>query len=170
MRALRRPGRIAAATLALITAGFGPALGGTSNADALAVDVPHRSSGLQVASRDDAQLYYQAYRLIGSTVLNLSGERIGEVEDLVIDSTGKVTTVMVALNEQFDMDGSPVPISPYRAEVVSIADSNVTIIRVDMTHEELVQAQLTRLKSDARAPVSRETDRPEPWRQEDPLF
>ncbi len=174
MRVLRKPSRTDIAALLLIAAGTGSAIAAATAAPTMvetnAIKSPRAATGLQVAARDDAQIYYQAYRLIGSYVLNLSGERIGQVDDLVINNEGKVTQVLVALKESIDMDGSPVPISPYRAEVVSVAGSAVTVIRVDLTREEIVQAQLTRLKTDARAPVSRGTDRPDQWRHEDPLF
>ncbi len=170
MRLLKKPSRTDIAALALIAAGAGSAVAAPSVMETNTVDAPRAATGLQLAARDDTQLYYQAYRLIGSYVLNLSGERIGQVDDLIIDNEGKVTQVLIALKESTDMDGSPVPISPYRAEVVSVSGANVTVIRIDLTREELVQAQLTRLKSDARAPVSRGTDRPDQWRHEDPLF
>jgi len=174
MRVLRKPSRTDIAALLLIAAGTGSAIAAPATSSTVAAtDVataPPATAGVQVAARDDAQIYYQAYRLIGSYVLNLSGERIGQVDDLIINKEGKVTHMMVALKDSIDMDGSPVPISPYRAEVVSVAGSEVTVIRVDMTPEELVQAQLTRLKTDARAPVSRGTDRPDQWRHKDPLF
>ena len=173
MRVLRKPSRTDIAALLLIAAGTGSAIATPATSSTVAAtDVttaPQAATGYQVAARDDAQIYYQAYRLIGSYVLNLSGERIGQVDDL-INEEGKVTQMMVALKDSIDMDGSPVPISPYRAEVVSVAGSEVTVIRVDLTPEELVQAQLTRLKTDARAPVSRGTDRPDQWRHKDPLF
>lgn len=174
MRVRRKPSRTDIAALLLIAAGTGSAIAtpATSStvADASAATAPQAATGFQIAARDDAQTYYQAYRLIGSYVLNLSGERIGQVDDLVINEEGKITQMMVALKDSIDMDGSPVAISPYRAEVVSVVGSEVTVIRVDLTREELVQAQLMRLKTDARAPVSRGTDRPELWRHKDPLF
>lgn len=174
MRVSSKPSRTDIAALLLIAAGAGSAIATPATSSTVVATnvntVPHTATGLQVAARDDAQIYYQAYRLIGSYVLNLSGERIGQVDDLIINKEGKVTQMMIALKDSIDMDGSPVPISPYRAEIVSVAGSHVTVIRVDMTREELVQAQLTRLKTDARAPVSRGTDRPDQWRHKGPLF
>ncbi len=174
MRVRRKPSRTDIAALLLIAAGTGSAIATpATSSTGVPTNVhtaPHAATGLQIAARDAAKIYYQAYRLIGSYVLNLRGERIGQVDDLIIDKEGKVTQMMIALKDSIDMDGSPVPISPYRAEIVSVVGSDVTVIRVDMTPEELVQAQLTRLKTDARAPVSRGTDRPDQWRHKDPLF
>ncbi len=90
MRALKRPSRIDAIAFALIAAGFGSAFAGPTTVDVGINDAPP-TAGVQIASRDDTQLYYKAYRLIGSYVLNLSGERIGQVEVLIIDSEGKIT-------------------------------------------------------------------------------
>ena len=124
----------------------------------------------QVAARDNVHRYYGAHQLIGSHVLNLSGERIGQVSNLIIDDAGKIRQVLVALKDSLDMDGAAVPVAPHRAEIVSVEGAQITIIRVDMTREELVQAQLTRLKTNARAPVERETGWPVRQHLVDPLF
>ena len=122
------------------------------------------------AARDKIYRYYGAHQLIGSHVLNLSGERIGQVSNLVIDDAGKIKQVLIALKESLDMDGAAVPVAPHRAEIISVAGAQITIIRVNMTREELVQAQLTRLKTNARAPAERETGRPVRQHLVDPLF
>ena len=123
-----------------------------------------------VAARDKVHRYYGAHQLIGSHVLNLSGERIGQVSNLVIDDAGKIKQVLIALKDSLDMDGAAVPVAPHRAEIVSVEGAQITIIRVNMTREELVQAQLTRLKTNARAPVERETGGPVRQHLVDPLF
>jgi sporulation protein YlmC with PRC-barrel domain len=115
----------------------------------------------RIASRDMVERYYRAYQLIGSYVLNLDGQRIGQVDNLVLDEKGEVKQVLVALYDNADSDGGPIAISPHRAEIVSAEGSRVTVIRIDLTREELVQAQLVRLKSDARAPAEREAGEPD---------
>lgn len=168
MTVIKKPGWLVKSAVCIVLA-TGPAMaepsqiGGRSAAD-------RSPASLQIAARDDAQNYQQVYRLIGSHVLNLSGERIGRVEDLVFNDIGKITKVLIALKDSIDMDGTPIAISPYRAQVVSAAGAHVTVIRVDLTREEIVQAQISRLKNNARAPVQRGTDRPDVWQQEDPLF
>jgi sporulation protein YlmC with PRC-barrel domain len=115
----------------------------------------------RVASRDMVERYYRAYDLIGSYVLNLDGQRIGEVDNLVLDQNGEVKQVLVALYDSFDSDGGPIAISPHRAEIVSTQGARVTVIRIDLTREEIVQAQLVGLKSDARGPAAREAGIPD---------
>ena len=136
-----------------------------------AVDA-HRGAAApqRFAARDNVHRYYGAHQLIGSHVLNLSGERIGQVSNLVIDDAGKIKQVLIALKESLDMDGAAVPVAPHRAEIVSVEGAQITIIRVNMTREEIVQAQLTRLKTNARAPVERETGWPVRQHLVDPLF
>lgn len=125
---------------------------------------------LRLASRDMAERYYQAYRLIGSAVLNLDGERIGRIDNLILNDQGEVKRVLVTLGDMPDADGGAVAISPHRAEIVSTDGSKVTVIRVDLSREELVQAQLTRLKSNARAPAQRGAGLPEIHRTYGPLY
>jgi sporulation protein YlmC with PRC-barrel domain len=125
---------------------------------------------LRVASRDMPERYFQAYQLIGSHVLNLDGERIGEVDNLILDEQGDVKQVLVALYDSSDTDGGSIAISPHRAEVVSTSGANVTVIRVDLTREELVQAQLVGLKSNARAPAPRGAGMPDLHREYGPLY
>ncbi|MCG8543537.1 MAG: PRC-barrel domain-containing protein [Alphaproteobacteria bacterium] len=136
-------------------------------AEGTQIAMPNHQS---VAARDNVHRYYGAHQLIGSHVLNLSGERIGQVSNLVIDDAGKIKQVLIALKDSLDMDGAAVPVAPHRAEIVSVEGAQITIIRVNMTREELVQAQLTRLKTNARAPVERETGWPVRQHLVDPLF
>ena len=123
-----------------------------------------------LASRDMAQHYYQAYRLIGSHVLNLDGKRIGQVSGVSLDDHGDVRTMTISLTDASDADGGAISISPHRAEVVSTNGALVTVIRVDLSREEIVQAQLVRLKSDARAPAQRGAGMPDLHREYGPLY
>jgi sporulation protein YlmC with PRC-barrel domain len=123
-----------------------------------------------LASRDMAEHYYQAYRLIGSHVLNLDGKRIGQVSGVILDDHGDVRKVMIALTDASDAEGGAIAISPHRAEVVSTNGALVTVIRVDLSREEIVQAQLVRLKSDARAPAQRGAGLPDLHREYGPLY
>lgn len=125
---------------------------------------------LQLAARDMAERYYRAYRLIGSHVLNLDGQRIGQVANVVLDDRGDVRQVLVALTDTHDSDGGSIAVSPHRTEVVSTTGAFVTVIRVDLSREELIQAQLVRLKSDARAPAQRGAAPPDPHREYGPLY
>ena len=65
---------------------------------------------------------------------------------------------------EFDADGTPVPVEPNRAEIVSTKDARVTIIRIDLTRDELVRAQLSQLQSRAkpenREPATRDVGAP----------
>lgn len=106
--------------------------------------------------------YYWSHRLVGSHVLNMQGQNIGRVNALVVDGRGTLTKMLVALNEQFDIDGTPVPIEPYRAQIVSAKDARVTVIRINLTRDELFRAQISQLQSRAisadRAPAKRDAD------------
>lgn len=124
----------------------------------------------RLASRDMTERYYQAYRLIGSAVLNLDGERIGRIDNLILNDRGEIRQVLVTLGDMPDADGGAIAISPHRAEIVSTDGSKVTVIRVDLSREELVQAQLTRLKSNARAPAQRGAGLSEIHRTYGPLY
>lgn len=124
----------------------------------------------RLATRDMAERYYQAYRLIGSTVLNLDGERIGRVDNLVLNDQGEVRQVLVALGDMPNGDGGTIAIASHRAEIVSTDGSKVTVIRIDLSREELIQAQLAQLKWNARAPAQRGAGLPEPHRSYGPLY
>lgn len=124
----------------------------------------------RVASRDMAERYYHAYRLIGSSVLNLDGERIGKVDNLVLNDHGEIKQMLVALSDAKDTDGGAIAISPHRAEIVSTNGSRVTVIRVDLSREEIIHAQFSQLKSNARAPAQRGAGSPELHRSYGPLY
>jgi len=121
---------------------------------------PRNDGETQRAFRNTVERYYWSHRLVGSHVLNMQGQNIGRVNALVVNERGALTKVIVALNEQFDTDGTPVPIEPYRAEIVSENNARITVIRVDMTKAEIQRAQLSQLQSRAMptntAPARRE--------------
>jgi sporulation protein YlmC with PRC-barrel domain len=120
-----------------------------------------------LASRDMAEHYFQAYRLIGSHVLNLEGKRIGQVSSVILDDRGDVRQMTISLS---DTESGAIAISPHRAEVVSTNGALVTVIRVDLSREEIVQAQVVRLKSDAQAPAQRGAGMPDLHREYGPLY
>jgi len=128
------------------------------------------SDTYQVASRDMLEHYYRAYRLIGSQVLSLDGERIGEIANLVLTGRGDVSEILLQLYGSFDTDGEPIAVSPHRFEIVSTDGTRVIVLRTDLTHEEIVQAQLLRLKSNARAPAEREAGPPDMHRELGPFY
>ena len=124
----------------------------------------------KVAARDMTERYFKVYRLIGSHVLNLAGQRIGQVENLVLNDRGNITRVIVALSKSHDGNAGAIAISPQRTEVISTDGAYVTVIRVDMTREEILQAQIMRLKPNARAPAQRGAGMPEMHRETRPLY
>jgi len=144
-----------------------------SNGSDFATMVSLHSSAVaapRVASRDMAEHYYQAYRLIGSAVLNLNGARIGEVDNLILNDRGEIKQMLVALTDTKDVDGGAIAISPHRAEIVSTDGARVTVIRVDLSREEIIHAQFSQLKSNARAPAQRGAGSPELHRSYGPLY
>jgi len=145
--------------------------GGTAGGEVTGpVAAPTFAPPSRLASRDMAERYYQVYRLVGSAVLNLDGERIGRVDNLILNDQGEIQQMLVKLGDTRDADGGAIAISPHRAEIVSTDGSRVTVIRVDLSREELVQAQLARLKSNARAPAQREAGQPVLHRIFGPLY
>lgn len=145
--------------------------GGTAGGEVTGrVAAPTFAPPARLASRDMAERYYQVYRLVGSAVLNLDGERIGRVENLILNDQGEIQQMLVTLGDTRDADGGAIAISPHRAEIVSTDGSRVTVIRVDLSREELVQAQLARLKSNARAPAQRGAGQPVLHRIFGPLY
>lgn len=104
------------------------------------------------ASRNNVERYYWSHRLVGSHVLNMQGQNIGRVNALVVDERGTLTKMLVTLNDRFDVDGMSVPVEPNRAEIVSAGNAKVTIIRIDLTRDELLRAQLSQLQSRAKSP------------------
>ena len=67
-------------------------------------------------------------------------------------------------------DGGAIAISPHRAEIVSTDNARVTVIRVDLSREEIIHAQFSQLKSNARAPAQRGAGSPELHRSYGPLY
>jgi sporulation protein YlmC with PRC-barrel domain len=124
----------------------------------------------QVASRDMLEHYYRAHRLIGSQVLSLDGERIGEVANLVLSGTGDVSEILLQLYGSLDTEGEPIAVSPHRFEIVSTDGTRVIVLRTDLTREEIVHAQLLRLKSNARAPAERDAGPPDMHRELGPFY
>lgn len=182
MRIIKRQGMFFLATAACAAATFGPAQAnlptlrnhGTANpffhADRTAGNAERTHALPRLASRDMAERYYQAYRLIGSHVLNFDGKRIGQVSSVVLDDRGDLKQMLIGLADTSDADGGSIAISPHRAEVVSTRDASVTVIRIDLSREEIIQAQFTSLKSDARAPAPREAGPPDLHRDFGPLY
>ena len=121
-----------------------------------------RSGQHQAMWANQAERYYSSHRIVGSHVLTLGGDNIGQVDDLVVDDSGQVKKVLVAIRDTPEMDGGPVLVAPHRAEVVSVEGAQVKVIRIDLTKEELQRAQLASLKTRVRAPERRGTGSPYP--------
>jgi len=178
MRNSKRQGLIVLALASCAATSFGTAQAAVRSPDAGIVATGATVSPFttqtarlpHVASRDMAEHYYQAYRLVGSYVLNLDGKRIGRVSGVIVDDHGDVRQMTISLSDTGDADGGTIAISPHRAEVVSTNGALVTVIRVDLSREEIVQAQLVRLKSDARAPAQRGAGMPDLHREYGPLY
>lgn len=146
-----------------------------ANADRVAVSPSVDGRALaaaerRLASRDTTKRYFTAYNLIGSHVLNLAGQRIGQVENLILDDRGDIARVIVTLSKSHDGAAEAIAISPQRTEVVSFAGAHVSVIRIDMTHREILQAQIVRLKPNARAPARRGAGSPDMHRDSRPLY
>jgi len=156
--------RTAQATQRSSNAGVVAESAAVSSIDTQTEHLPH------LASRDMTEHYYQAYRLIGSHVLNLDGKRIGQVSSVILDDHGDVRQGFSSLTDAGYAECGAIAISPHRAEVVSTNGALVTVIRVDLSREEIVQAQLVRLKWDARAPAQRGAGLPDLHREYGPLY
>ena len=121
-----------------------------------------RSASHQGMRSNEAERFYSSHRIVGSHVLTLGGDNIGQVDDLVVDGAGQVKKVLVAIRDTPEMDGGPVLVAPHRAQVVSVEGAQVKVIRIDLTKEELQRAQLATLKTRVRAPERRGTGSPYP--------
>jgi sporulation protein YlmC with PRC-barrel domain len=121
-----------------------------------------RSGSHRAMETNQAERYYSSHRIVGSHVLTLGGDNIGQVDDLVVDNSGHVKKVLVAVRDTAELDGGPVLVAPHRAQVVSVEGAQVKVIRIDLTKEELQRAQLASLKTRVRAPERRGTGSPYP--------
>ena len=127
-----------------------------------------RSASHQSMRATETERFYSSHRIVGSHVLTLGGDNIGQVDDLVVDNTGQVKKVLVAVRDTPEMDGGPVLVAPHRAQVVSVEGAQVKVIRIDLTKEELQRAQLATLKTRVRAPERRGTGSPSPQGKQNP--
>jgi sporulation protein YlmC with PRC-barrel domain len=82
---------------------------------------------------------WRAGRLIGTTMSNMLGESVGRVEDVVIDSDGKVVAVMVGVGGFLGLGETPVAIG-FEHLIVSQADADHLEVKTSLSRKAIEQA------------------------------
>jgi PRC-barrel domain len=76
---------------------------------------------------------------LGAPVQNAAGERVGEIDDLVFDRSGRISTVVLGVGGFLGMGEKNVGV-PFSALTYSSGQSGVRVIRIALSKEELKQA------------------------------
>lgn len=99
-----------------------------------------QSSGMQKSGNMEAAATggMQASNLIGAEVKTTGDEEVGEVKDLVIDSTGQVTSIVVSVGGFLGMGEKEVAID--WNQVTKAGEFDDQDLRIDMTRENLEAA------------------------------
>jgi uncharacterized protein YaaQ len=94
---------------------------------------------------------WRASKLIGTTMTNILDESIGQVEDVVIDSDGKVVAVLVSVGGFLGLGETTVAIGlPHL--VIARADLDVLQVKTSLTREAIEQA--VALDAETPSPVA----------------
>ncbi len=81
----------------------------------------------------------RASKLIGTTVKNSAGESIGDVNEVLLDSSGKVAAVVLGVGGFLGMGEREVAVS-FSSLRMSMDANNNNVITVDATKESLKTA------------------------------
>lgn len=90
---------------------------------------------------------WRASRLIGTTMTNMLDEPVGRVEDVVIDSDGKVVAVMVGVGGFLGMGETSVAVG-LRHLVITRPDPDHLEVKTSLTREAIEQAASIETESD----------------------
>lgn len=110
-----------------------------------------------IAAEDNTHM--RARALIGSSVLDASGQEVGTVKDLLIDKTGRIAGIVVSTGGFLGIGAKPVGVNAEKATVMSNQKGAQEVVRVDMTEEELTQAPTFKTKEDLRSEAEREASK-----------
>jgi sporulation protein YlmC with PRC-barrel domain len=129
-----------AAALATLTAGAARADGSTTSeptkAPAAATTMVTASTAPIATTRPGDRL---TSKIIGAKVHAKSGEKIGDVNDLVVDATGRVTGVVVGVGGFLGVGEKSVAL-PYGAVTIGADEKGAPRLTVDVTKEALEKA------------------------------
>jgi hypothetical protein len=70
--------------------------------------------------------YHLATSVLGVKVINISGEEVGEIEDLIINDAAKVEFAVVETGAILDLGGKLVPV-PWKVFLPGMTKNNVTL-------------------------------------------
>jgi sporulation protein YlmC with PRC-barrel domain len=82
---------------------------------------------------------FRASKLIGTSVHNAAGERIGEVNDVLLDNTGKVAAVIIGVGGFLGLGERDVAVN-YNAIKMARDDDGDAMLTVDTNKEALTAA------------------------------
>lgn len=113
-------------------------------AQANAPEIPPRAPGQKAPDVAPAPMEgltgdWRASKLIGTTMTNVLDERIGRVEDVVIDSDGKVVAVLVGVGGFLGLGETTVAIG-LRHLVVSQVDADHLEVKTSLSRKAIEQA------------------------------
>ncbi len=111
-----------------------PALGPVPTPNAPNVMPPSRFPGDERTTSD-----WRASKLIGTTMTNILDESIGKVEDVVIDSDGKVVAVLVGVGGFLGLGETTVAIG-LRHLVISHSDLDRLEVKTSLSRKAIEQA------------------------------
>lgn len=80
-----------------------------------------------------------AYRLVGTKVLNGNGEKIGDVNDVVIDVDGRVTAIVLGVGGYLGFNEKSVAVPFYQIQIGDVLGGS-RIVVLNATKEELKAA------------------------------
>src|SRR3546814_12577722 len=78
--------------------------------------------------------------LVGANVIGPDGTSVGEVDDLVLDASGKIEQVIIADGAILGIGGKNVAISYSGATLAQDAEGADPVVRINMTNEALESA------------------------------
>jgi len=103
---------------------------------------------------EESESQVRADKLLGMKVVDMAGEEIGEVEDILLDKNGQVAGLVLVTGEVLGLGGKSVAVS--WQDVASAEDAEA--ITLNLTEEQLAAAPEFRTKEDIEAEEQLEQD------------
>ncbi len=123
------------ATTSGTTSGSAATTSGSKSAD---TTKPAAPAAAIIPTQEQGQL--TADNLIGMEVRNPQDEKVGEIEDLVLDSDMKVVGVVVSVGGFLGMGKHDVALSRDQVQIAASGDKNARVATVSMTKDQLKAA------------------------------
>lgn len=109
----------------------------TPNITTPSADVDDANDADKSAAMSDGQ--WRSSRLVGVTVRNGANESIGDINDLIVDNTGKITAVVVGVGGFLGMGEKLVSLS-FDQLSISRDSNNMIVVMANATKESLESA------------------------------